>query len=91
MVQDLPATTAHPPFRQTILPWRLKTGWLGLQTGSFQKPDHVNAGNKSRVRVRGLFASPIIIASLWRRRTFESRSRITYRYGPASGRASRSC
>jgi hypothetical protein len=42
MVQYLSATTAHPPFRQTILPWRSNTCSLGLQTGCLQKPDHVN-------------------------------------------------
>ena len=42
MIQNFSPTTAHPSFRQTILPWRLNTGSLGLQTGCLQKPDHVS-------------------------------------------------
>ena len=42
MVQDLPATTSHPPFCGSILPRRLNTSPFRLQTRRLQKRDHVS-------------------------------------------------
>ena len=39
MIENLAAGTSDPSFSDSILPWRLDTRPLGLQTGGFQERD----------------------------------------------------
>src|SRR5690349_14076780 len=40
VVQKLAAAASHPPFRDSVLPWRLNACPLRLQPRAFQKRDH---------------------------------------------------
>lgn len=41
VVENFAAATAHPAFRGSVLPGRLHTRLLGIQTGRLQKLDHL--------------------------------------------------
>ena len=49
MIENLAAGTSGPSFSDSILPWRLDTRPLGLQTGGFQERDDI--GVKLRIAV----------------------------------------